>query len=391
MEEILLTQYQNNKSEENIKKILEYCKQNYNNLNIKNDISRKLYRYAVWYLMNFKLGNMDNEEAKLLISFFVKECGYDFGIINKINVNILNKKEYQDEYGNSSSANCKYSDEDMYTCTYSENVINQVKSDNVNEFLRGLQNIFHELTHVMQGIAIRGGNVKGINLSGKKSIYIMALETIARKADPKMYDKNYSSLLKENNAEKVGLFLAMEWIKKYNKRVYSLYNKEKINDSLNSYDSNFYNTKLSILNVEDSSIKIIDTSASLYIEDNPNILNEFPILKLGYNLDGTKKNIIEVLNEREEILKDNSEIDEINDLFSIILNHKHFDSRRGTGTKQELILLDNYIKENNITDEYIYDLIRFRLKRANFSNEQIDKFIEQEKEEAQINSNNFKR
>lgn len=388
MEETLLLQYQNNKSEENIKMILEYCKRNYNKINNMNDVTRKLYKYASWYLMNCKLGNMDNEEAKLLITFFVKECGYDFGIIDQINVSILNKEEYGDD---SSSANCKYSDDGMYTCTYSENVISEIKSNNIDVFLRGLRNIFHELTHVMQGIIIRGGNIKGLDLSGKKSVYIMTLETIARKADPNMYEKNYSNLLKENHAEKVGLFLAMEWIKKYNKKVYSLYDQEKISDTLNSYDTNFYDSKLSILNNEDSSIKIIDIAASIYIENNSNILNDFPILKLGYNLDGTKKNIIEVLNERDEFLKNNSKIDEINDLFNIILNHKYFDSRIGTGTKQELILLDNYIKENNISDEYIYDLVRFRLKRANWSIEQINNFIEQEKEEVQIINSNLKR
>ena len=88
-----------------------------------------------------------------------------------------------------------------------------------------------------------------------------------------------------------------------------------------------------------------------------------------------------MLKEREELIKGGKK-ENIDELYKLSLNRKFFDREEGISTEGELLDLDTYIEHTGTEDEFIYDLIRFRLSRSEMTDEQINNFIDDEKEKA---------
>ena len=122
-----------------------------------------------------------------------------------------------------------------------------------------------------------------------------------------------------------------------------------------------------------------------YITSNNHLemLQKYPILQLAYNLDGSKKDIITLLSEREERLGNGEDAKSINDLYRYIANQKNFYIGGLTGIKQEILDLGRYIKETGTEDEFVYDLLRDRLQMKNLTPENIESLIQQQKKIAE--------
>lgn len=88
-----------------------------------------------------------------------------------------------------------------------------------------------------------------------------------------------------------------------------------------------------------------------------------------------------MLQEREKLIQSNPKKD-IDELYEIILNQKFFYSKKGVSTEEELLELDKYIEQTGTDDQFIYDLIKFRLDRSDLKEEQKEDFIHEEKEKA---------
>ena len=118
-----------------------------------------------------------------------------------------------------------------------------------------------------------------------------------------------------------------------------------------------------------------------YITSNNHLemLQKYPILQLAYNLDGSKKDIITLLSEREERLGNGEDAKSINDLYRYIANQKNFYIGGLTGIKPEILDLGRYIKETGTEDEFVYDLLRDRLQMKNLTPENIESLIQQQK------------
>ena len=169
-------------------------------------------------------------------------------------------------------------------------------------------------------------------------------------------------------------------IKERNPRLYT-FNQARIEEQMKEYDNNFYESDMVILGSKASAIKAIDAFAEIYVSKNPEILRQYPILKVAYNENGEKKDILQMLQERESLITKKPK-DRIDELYKTALNQKFFDPEEGTSTKDELEKLDKWIEETGTEDEFVYDLIRFRLDRSELTEEEKQQYIDEETEKA---------
>lgn len=362
----------------NYKDLLNWCDENKKNMNLKDKDEYKLYNILINYAMRVKKENLNKTEASIFIYFFAKKNIMDLGIDNFVSVEVLEQAEYEKNYGKNSQGICFSDKDNKYKVAYSQYVVKNLMSSNKYDILRGMQTVFHEIRHVVQRMAIKIDS----NKLYKKWVYVIILEAITRKVNSKFYRDNYQHLLGENDAQKYGLKLALQTIKEIDINLYNLYDKNKISNQIKKYDNNFYKSNLEILGVQGSAIKTLDTMTEIYISKHSELLDKYPVLKLGYNEDGTRKDIKQLLKDRDEILKKRPK-KEIDDLYNVIMNQKFFDFEEGIGTKHELLVLDDYIEETGTEDEFIYDLVRYRLNRSKLNEEEKEKFIKNEKKKAE--------
>ena len=239
----LVEKFMNNpKTEESYQEVIKWCGENIKNFDLKEKNQIYLYERATRYLMKYKIGKWNKDDANIIITYLSKKFAYQQGIDENVTVKILDEDEYKHTYGDKSSAICVNND-NTSEIAYSPVVVNNLLSNDSEKILRGMQIIYHEVVHAMQNNVIKNKEINGITIPKTKSIYFMALETIARKYKPGFYEINYSQLLKENHAEKIGLKMALKTMEEYNPKLYKLYNQDVRAQRLENYDKNFYDAK----------------------------------------------------------------------------------------------------------------------------------------------------
>ena len=358
--------------------LLNWCNENKENMNLNNSYEYQLYNAFIIHSMQSKALKLNSQEASVYCHFFAKKIAHDMKMNDKVTVKVLNEEQYKEINEDNSEGICIPNEDGTYTVAYNFSKLEKkLTSNDKYDFIDGLQTIFHELRHVMQNQAI------SMNRTGlyKKSIYIMALDTITRKTSSKFYKENYAHLLKENDANKYGLQLALETIKKRNPNLYSQFNHKKIEILLKRYDNNFYDSDFEIHGYKGSAIKSIDSWSEYYINEHPEVIEQYPVLKVAYNKDGRKKDILQMLKERDSLVLTQPK-DTIDELYKTIMNQKFFDKEEGISTEGELLALDKWVEETGTDDPFIYDLIRYRLDRSELTDEEKDKFISDEMKKA---------
>jgi hydroxylamine reductase (hybrid-cluster protein) len=120
------------------------------------------------------------------------------------------------------------------------------------------------------------------------------------------------------------------------------------------------------------------------------MLSKYPVLKLAYNSDGSKKDIITLLQDRAKQLENGENPETINELYKTIANQKNFYIGGLTGVKPELLALGKYIQETGTDDEFVYDLLKDRLQMKNLTPENIESLIQQQKKSAEIRRKQLK-
>ncbi|MCR5146769.1 MAG: hypothetical protein K6B70_05450 [Clostridia bacterium] len=367
-------------AKETFEKIIKWCEENTSTLEPNDKDQTWLYEMATNYLMKYKIGKWNKDEAAMLITYLAKKSAREFGISENVDVKIFEREEYEKIYGKSSMGICTNNGDNTFNISYSPIVVDNLLSNDYDQFLRGMQTVFHEVTHAVQNSVIQRKEIQGIDTPKTKNSYIMALETIARKFNPDFYKKYYAHLIKENHAEKTGLKLAMETMQKYNPRLYQAYNQEVIAQRLENYDKNFFNYEFILQSGKKTDFMVtIDTLCSLYIEEHPEMVEMFPVLQAGYNLDGTKKDIRHLISEREAMIATGKPLDKIDELYETIANHRNVTTNGLKGTKDELNKLHDYIEETGTEDEFVFRLMRYRLEnKTRMSPEAIEKFMASE-------------
>lgn len=187
---------------------------------------------------------------------------------------------------------------------YSPNVIEHLRSGNINRFIDGLRITYHEVAPVLQECSIAISEINGEKVHYTASMFQIAQENVARVADSQFYDENYDNLVLETKLIEFGSIKGYLAIQKYALQHLKHYSADKIMAEADQYDeqSNFDVTVFG--KSSDRSLQL-DNICNDYIGANNHLemLQKYPILQLAYNLDGIKKDIITLLKDWEDIFK----------------------------------------------------------------------------------------
>lgn len=114
-----------------------------------------------------------------------------------------------------------------------------------------------------------------------------------------------------------------------------------------------------------------------YVKARPETINEIPVLQFAFHSDGTRKDMIQLIQDRKNLIGNNNMLDiqQIDDLYKTIANYKPING------KEALSIVD-YIEKTGTNDDFVFDLLQFRLEKANLTEEQISEFMESERAEA---------
>lgn len=371
----------------NMEEVIKWCHEHAEKLNLSDSAEMFLCDKATKYLMeNKETRAWSKNDAKYVANFLARKTIKNLNLDKNAEVHVLEEDEYLKLYGEKSSGICVPEGNDYFKVSYSPNVIQYLTSEDKGQFLHGLQIVFHEIRHVQQNKSIHNiTKDDGTELPKNKERYLSALETIARKQDSKFYEKNYRQLLKENDADKYGLIKAYTTLKDYAPDLFKKYNGKKIESMMQNYDKNYYEALSGISEKGTLNLKQeIETRAAIYIMDHPEILEEFPILEVAFNKDGTKRDVIELLEERNDLLENNQNTEVVNGLYEMIINNRNPSHGGLNGTKDELLKIEKYIQKTGTEDEFIYDLIRYKLEhKTKMTAEQIDEMMEKIHNEAE--------
>lgn len=356
--------------------LLKWCSENKDTMNLKDYNEFRLYNTLINQLFKFKIGEMNREETSIFIKFFATKLACELKIDDKVSVEVLDEEKYKERFKSSVKdiglGICVHNQDGTHTVAYNVSEIEKNINGGRNvKLVKGLQTIFHEIRHAYQNFAISQDGVYN------KSLYIMAMESVIKANNYKFYKENYDNLLIENDAEKAGLELALSTIKERNPKLYT-FSQAGIEEKMKEYDNNFYDSDMVIYGSKASAIKALDAFVEVFVSKNPEVLKQYPILKVAYKENGERKDILQMLQERETLLTKKPK-DRIDELYQIALNQRFFTPEEGKGTKDELEALDKWIEETGTEDEFVYDLIRFRLDRSELTGEEKQQYIDEEK------------
>lgn len=380
-----------------IEDVIKWCDENAEKLNLSNQDETFLCEKATKYLMkNKEQRKWNKEDAKFVTSFLANKAIKKLNHDEYVKITFLEKDEYTRIYGDNSRGICVPKMDDSFDIAYSPDVIEDLTSNNKNKFLNGLQTIYHEIRHVSQSKSIC--NEKGENgqeLPKNKERYLTALETVARlksieNRNDKFYKENYHRLLKENDANKYGLIIALKTMQEYAPNLYKQYAMADVLKMAQQYDKNYYDASITIANTNENYDfkKQVDTEASIYIEKHPEIIGKYPILQVGFHKDGSKKDIIELIEDRNSMLENGATLENVNELYEIIANHRNPLAGKLNGTKAEMEALTNYVKRTGTDDEFVLGLIEYKLEhKFKYTPEErktfMNKLVKQKKPEEQ--------
>ena len=353
-------------TEEILQQTLEWCMEHSSSIDFNNESEKKLYQYAMLYLFRLKIGHLNEEEAKLVITYLAREQLHFQkldGLNKDVNITILNEEEYKEQHGEDSHAIC-VSNDDAFDIVYSPSVVQNLMSNDPTEFLRGIRTIYHEFTHTIQNQIIKAGVNKDDPTSYNDKAYKMAAESLARKLYADFYNENYAHLFKENQAELFGLKQAILIIKRFNKDLYSLFDEKAIEVEETRLRELMKESTIKIKGKEMPHNRGLHAICDELIKNHPEVLDDYPILKIGYTNDGNRKSLTELLQEKQAMISVGYDKEKIDKLYLFILNNRTILNL--AEDVQELYL---YIVETKGEDRMAYDALYHRFDRGNVPDE----------------------
>ncbi len=232
-------------------------------------------------------------------------------------------------------------------------------------YFGGLQTIFHEMVHVGQIENLYTGK------SFNENAFRTALETVVNDFSPNFYTDNYDKLFRENQADLVGLDETKKLIKAYNKTLYN-HCSNVIENKIKYYGNNMYSKEnQSILGKKTFKTNLLlSLITEKSIQKDPTLLEKYPILKKAYNLDGTKKNIIQLIEDRDNEISNTKDTEILDNLYYAITDYRLENAKVD---KDDII---TYVETTGRNDEFIEKMFESILVNSNISKEKIKGFVE---------------
>lgn len=335
--------------------------------------------YAIKYLLTINSNNITKDSAVFLIKALAERKKSKIINSNQASLNIVVETDpvkYKREHKKNPIAVCRSEGPNKYTIIYSPRVIDYITSPHNACKLYGLAAICHELKHVNQLLTIENDTVNGIKTDRTYQEYILALENMAYNIDGDFYKDNYYSFFIEQQAIRTGYDEAINVIREFAQEEFLNYLMEYQSDALQGEDElesyvkeKIYKQRNLIENnfklddpikvgkksfSQENRIKIVEQLAQMYIKMDPDIIEEYPVLKLAFNSDGSRKSIGQLFQDRHEMLL-SSRINksEIDDLYRVIIEERFYEN-----PNREIIQLQGIMKncsqnEINFCEELI--------------------------------------
>lgn len=346
--------------------ITEWAISNIDNIGFS-DKEKYLYRNAIKYLFNFKIGHLSYEESVFIVKSLAREhvlLQSKLGFKKDIKIKILKEEEYIKKYGDSNAVCVSHNSD--FDLVYSPKVIENLMSNNIYSFLRGIRTIYHEFLHTVQNQIMMSDINKEISMTYSKGIYIDILETISWNFEKNFYDNNYNNLSKELQAEVYGLNHALSIIKILNPKLHGLYSEEYVLKETERLKQNMYSSTLTVQNKKMKKMNCLNSIADIMILKNPGLIDKFPLLAIIYNKDGKRKSITEIVELRQNMINLGYDKEKLDELIYTAANQKPYSTEL---VRIEIRQLMDCAK-NGIGDyDFIYSMLCYRFDVCKMSQE----------------------
>lgn len=152
---------------------------------------------------------------------------------------------------------------------------------------------YHEMRHVYQNRMIEENKLPNFD------VLLWAREAVIHREYEEYYNENYSAMTIERDARIASREQTLSALKKYSSKSYAL----KKDQLIREIEADKLVSDLSVhkfLNIENTRDNMTKRMVDLIIKEKPNYIERFPALKREYNIDGTRKDTIQLLAEEKE-------------------------------------------------------------------------------------------
>lgn len=355
------------------KKLLKYCYEHATKINLSNQNDVKIYDTALAYLMSTKFSNWTKEDVLIILCFLTQKTIIDNNLNCRVSVNMLD----EDNYRTNPSRYERNNNESISYIIYPKVMFSKLEG---SPSFYGIQSIFKEISFVMIDKSLQEKQ------EFNKHMYIMALENILRQINPNLYYQLSNNLFRESQANLYGYNSALKFIQIYNENLYKALESKRtiIEQDKKKYRSVFSNEEFFLSLDFNNSFRTIDSVVSIYIKEHPELIIKYPILSVGYKNDGSKKNIVELIIDRNTMLLNNKDKGELDALYYTLCNYKDYDIVDENGAKGECEKIINYMYQLGDIDDFVLELLKHRLQFTGDSESKVDDFILNIKRETMI-------
>ena len=282
--------------------LAEWCSKNYHLFNPNMYGNKKLFDIGIEFLLNEDNTKYNEDNIKFIINYFAKEALKDLNIEN-VKINFSNDKFF-----------CNYSNT-QYDKRNKEITFYLSKFDNLkekdNNLLHSVMSIFGDVYKIKQNESVYHG-AEDFNIAN----YVTVLETICTHKKG-YYDNNFDRLLKENIVSSYAFEKAVSYLNIFTPDINELKDKEEIEEIKNLYNYNI-NEGMKIR------FKELDNITTDIVENNPYFVVEYPILFLGYELEGYPKDLNTLVNDYKYFLEVYpNKKEDIDNFYSLLIGKRY--------------------------------------------------------------------
>ncbi len=329
--------------EDNREELVEWAKNNNKFFNPDIYTSERLFDTATKYLIQDGYGKYTDDDIKYLIYYFSKKIFKDLGM-KGITADISYDKFYTDY----AAASYDY-DNDMVT--FYMDKFDDMKSEEP-DLLNDLMIIFYEAYRATQEKTIRSNKIN-FNVTD----YIIAMETINAYNTNGFYANNYEKLVRDNMAGMFAFLGASQYLKAVKPDIKELSNKNALDAVIETYTNNIDEKSLIMHGVEGNRFKQLDLGTRCILDINPKLAMKYPIILFGFDISGKKKNMVELANDYENLIKlypDRKE--EIDNFYKVLIVERYYLDDDVDTLKDDIKSLNSYIKHEHVENKFYYDL-----------------------------------
>lgn len=334
-----------------IKNVLRYTLQSFEHKHWLDDDYLQ-YELSARYLLTYKIDHMNRTEARFLITYLTRILWNNLNIGWIPEIQILNHKRYMKTVGDADSLGAYCNGKILFH----DNLISSITNYSFDEqdYFRLFKVICHEVAHAKTDFELKSGYPFLSSFH-----YLISLEQATQFMNTHFCHDHYEQLLCEKSASLLGTKFALYYMEDYVPSIYQNINNTELQDEIQLLKQDISH----ICSVFSYNPYVVELQnwIQIYGKNWEQVFYEFPILKLGYHYYGEKKEMLECLEERLQLIKEYSISDfeqQINSIYFIILNQKEMNISQ---IAQELGEIEYYIEHHSKYDPFIHDLFLYRL------------------------------